>query len=140
MTRWIVPLVSGVLFACGLALAGMTRPAKVFAFLDLTGAWDPSLAFVMIGAIGVHTVAYVAMRRLDRPWTGETFQVPTRRDVDARLLAGAALFGVGWGISGFCPGPALAALGSGSWQVLVFFAAMLAGMVGYEVIGKPRAS
>ena len=120
---------SGALFGLGLALAGMTRPDKVRAFLDFTGAWDPSLAFVMGGAIAVHAVAWRLIARRASPVFAAGFALPTRRDLDVRLLLGAAVFGVGWGLGGYCPGPALASLVTGSVPVLAFVGAMLAGLV-----------
>jgi uncharacterized membrane protein YedE/YeeE len=111
----------------------MTRPDKVVSFLDIAGEWDPSLAFVMLGAIGVHFLAYRFIPRMPSPFLGGRFSLPTRRDVDARLLIGAALFGAGWGIGGYCPGPALVSLTSGSADAMVFFGGMLAGMIAFTV-------
>lgn len=119
----------GVLFGLGLLLAGMADPSKVLAFLDLAGAWDPSLALVMVAAIGVAALPMTFARRRSRALLGGAMQLPTRRDLDARLIGGSLLFGVGWGIAGICPGPALAILLSGHWQALLFVAAMLAGML-----------
>ena len=121
----------GALFAVGLALAGMTSPAKVIAFLDVTGAWDPSLAFVMGGALAVLFAA--GRLRPARPLLAPTFAAPPGGAVDTRLLVGAALFGAGWGLSGFCPGPALASVGSGVAASLWFVPAMLAGMLVYHL-------
>jgi uncharacterized membrane protein YedE/YeeE len=126
MRDGIVALVSGVTFGAGLALAGMTNPAKVLGFLDVAGAWDPSLAFVMAAALGVFAVAY----RFTRD------EVETPSGVDARLVVGATLFGVGWGLAGFCPGPAIAALSTGSSGVVIFVVAMIAGMGLYRVFEK----
>lgn len=107
----------------------MTNPEKVQAFLDFTGAWDPSLAFVMGGAVAVYTLFFRLVRpQLARPVFAPRFQLPTRTDLDGRLLLGSALFGVGWGLGGICPGPALAALPSGGWGGVVFVACMLIGM------------
>jgi uncharacterized membrane protein YedE/YeeE len=106
----------------------MVNPAKVLGFLDILGDWDPSLALVMVGAIGVMSLATVVSRRMERPLAAEGFQVPTRKDLDRSLLTGALLFGVGWGLVGFCPGPALAALSSARIEPLVFVLAMLGGM------------
>ena len=122
-----VALVSGALFSVGLALSGMTRAEKVLGFLDFFRRWDPSLVFVMGGAIAVHATAWRLLQGRDTPLLGERFLVPTRRDLDARLLVGAALFGVGWGLAGFCPGPGLASLATGAPRALLFVAAMLAG-------------
>ena len=106
----------------------MTRPEKVRAFLDVTGHWDPSLALVMLGAVGVYFAAWRLSLGLSRPFAGERFPKPARHDLDARVLCGAALFGAGWGLSGFCPGPALVDAGAGALQALWFVPAMVAGM------------
>ena len=118
---------SGTLFGVGLAVAGMTRPEKVVGFLNFFRAWDPSLMFVMGGAIAVHALAWRVLRRRPSPLLGARFLVPTRRDLDARLLVGAAIFGVGWGLGGFCPGPGLASLATGAPAALVFVVALLVG-------------
>ena len=131
--RAVVALVCGVVFGAGLAIAGMTNPAKVLAFLDLAGAWDPTLAFVMGGALAVSAIGYAIARGRQRPWLGGTFAIPTHQDLDARLLGGAALFGVGWGLVGLCPGPALASLARGSADVIVFVAAMVAGVLAHRL-------
>lgn len=124
--------VAGALFGAGLLLSGMTLPSRVIAFLDVTGArgaWDPSLALVMAGGVTVYALAFRRIRRQrSSPWFGETFHLPTRRDLDPALLLGAATFGAGWGIAGFCPGPALVSAASGASSALWFVAAMLAGM------------
>jgi len=120
---------AGALFGVGLAVAGMTRPGKVIGFLDLTGAWDASLAFVMVGAIFVHFVALRLIKRRGSPLFDQTFHLPTRRDLDPRLLGGAAVFGIGWGIGGYCPGPGLVSAGAGSVPALVFVVGMTIGMV-----------
>ena len=119
---------AGLLFAAGLGVAGMTQPAKVFGFLDITGNWDPSLAFVMLGAIAVHATAVRGILRRRAPLFAVRFALPTRRDVDARLVTGAALFGAGWGLVGYCPGPALTALGGSVPAAAIFVPAMVAGM------------
>lgn len=125
----VLPAVAGLLFGLGLLVSGMTQPAKVVGFLDLSGTWDPSLAFVMAGAASVYAVLFhVIKRRRHDPWLDNTFHVPTRRDIDAPLVVGAALFGVGWGLGGLCPGPALVAAASGSFSAIAFVGAMLAGM------------
>lgn len=118
---------SGALFALGLVVSGMTSPSKVLGFLDVFGTWDPSLAFVMLGAIAVHAALYrvIATRG---PLGGVKLQLPTRKDIDARLVVGSALFGVGWGLAGVCPGPGLVGAMSGALPFLVFVGAMLAGM------------
>ena len=123
---------SGLVFGLGLLLAGMADPAKVKAFLDLAGSWDPSLAFVMGGGIAVGVVAFALARRRTRSWSGSPMEIPTLRQIDRRLIAGGLLFGAGWGIAGFCPGPALVALGSGMPAAWVFVPAMLAGMLVHD--------
>lgn len=117
------------LFALGLALSGMTSPARVFGFLDVFGHWDPSLLFVMAGAVGVHSLLYRLVRRRERPFFSLQFDVPTRRDIDRRLVIGAALFGAGWGIGGYCPGPGLASIATLDRRPLLFVLFMLVGMV-----------
>jgi len=126
------PLGAGLLFACGLALSGMTHPAKVRGFLDVTGHWDPTLAFVMAGAVSVYFVAQRAARRRPAPWLGGAFPGALSSVIDKRLLGGAALFGVGWGVCGFCPGPALVDFGAGAAAAWWFVPAMLGGMLAYE--------
>ncbi len=118
----------GLLFAVGLAVAGMTQPSKVLAFLDFTGEWDPSLGFVMAGGIAVHLALYKWILQREAPLMGIRFGIPTSRVIDARLLGGAALFGVGWALSGYCPGPGLVSAGSLHVNGLLFVAAMLVGM------------
>lgn len=130
---------SGALFAVGLAISGMTRPAKVIGFLDLGGAWDPSLAFVMVGAIGVHFVTLRLITRRVRPLFDQRFHIPTRKDIDTRLLAGAALFGVGWGLGGFCPGPGLVSAAAGSVPAVVFVLGMTIGMFAEQVFSRLRS-
>lgn len=118
---------AGVLFAVGLGISGMTKPSKVVGFLDPFGAWDASLAFVMIGAIGVHLVAQRLITKRPSPLFDVRFHLPTRKDVDARLVLGAAIFGAGWGLGGFCPGPALVSAASGTLSALVFVGGMTVG-------------
>lgn len=120
---------AGVVFGTGLVLSGMTVPAAVIGFLDPISGWDPRLAFVMGGAVAVYAIAFrVISRRRRDPWFDVRFHVPARRDIDLQLVLGAALFGVGWGLGGLCPGPALVAAAAGGTGALVFVAAMLAGM------------
>ncbi len=121
--------VAGALFGVGLGVSGMTRPEKVVGFLDLAGAWDASLAFVMLGAIAVHLVAYRLLRRRSSPIFDAKFHVPSRNDIDHRLVLGGALFGVGWGLGGFCPGPGLVAAASGAPAAIAFVVAMTAGVL-----------
>lgn len=129
----LVSLLSGVLFGAGLLVSGMTDPAKVVAFLDLAGAWDPSLAFVMGGAIGITLPVFQWVNRSSsRPLLGKTFHLPTRRDLDAPLIGGAVLFGIGWGVAGLCPGPAIANLYTLTPQAVAFVVAMLVGMWLYD--------
>ncbi len=120
---------AGALFAVGLALSGMTQPAKVIGFLDVAGRWDPSLAFVMVGAIAVYLVAWRVSLRRTAALFGEPLPAAPSTTIDSRLIAGALLFGVGWGISGFCPGPALVSLGAGTRSALWFVPAMIVGTV-----------
>jgi uncharacterized protein len=126
-------LLVGLLFGCGLMLAGMTNPAKVLGFLDLAGAWDPSLALVMGGAIAVGLVAFTLAGQRSTSLLGEPMRLPTRNDIDRPLLLGSLGFGIGWGLAGFCPGPALVALGTGAPKAVVFVLAMLAGMGLFEL-------
>lgn len=129
---------SGLVFGLGLILAGMTDPRKVKAFLDLAGAWDPSLALVMGGAVALGIPVFALAARRGRTWAGAAMEIPTLRSIDARLVAGGVLFGIGWGIGGFCPGPALVALGSGMAEAALFVAAMLAGMALHDrLLRKP---
>jgi len=123
-----VAFVAGAVFAVGLAIAEMTKPDKVIAFLDLAGDWDPSLAFVMVGAIGFHAVTYRLISRREAPILAAVFHIPSRQDLDKSLLVGASLFGAGWGLGGFCPGPAVASIGSAAVEVGVFVIAMMVGM------------
>lgn len=133
---WFV--VAGLIFSVGLVLSGMTQPDKVSAFLDFAGRWDPSLLFVMGGAVAVYFVAQRLTRRLRKPIFAERFPEPPRSHIDAKLVLGAALFGVGWGLSGLCPGPALVSIGAGASVVLWFVPAMLAGMGLHHVLVERR--
>lgn len=123
-----IALFCGLLFGVGLIASGMTDPSKVQGFLDVSGRWDPSLAFVMGGAISLGTLGYLIARRRERGWTGEPMDIPQDRVIDTRLVVGGLLFGVGWGVSGFCPGPAITALGAGFLPAAWFVGAMLLGM------------
>jgi len=125
-------LVTGLLFGFGLLMSGMTNPATVLGFLDLAGAWDPSLALVMGGAVAVGLVAFGLAKHRTRSVLGEPMRLPTRRDIDQRLVLGSLGFGIGWGLAGFCPGPALVALGAVVPKAVVFVLAMLAGMAVFE--------
>lgn len=132
MIRNTLALLAGLLFGLGLIAAGMTQPAKVKGFLDLFGAWDPSLGLVMGGAIAVGLGAFALARRRSRALSGDLIELPTSTVIDARLIGGGVLFGIGWGIAGFCPGPALVALGGGMGEAGLFVLAMLAGMWGHD--------
>ena len=125
----IFALATGLVFGTGIALSGLMDPAKVLNFFDLEGTWDPSLAFVMGGALLVTFTGYRLVWRRSAPLFGDRFQLPVSTVIDARLLGGSALFGVGWGISGFCPGAAIPALGTGRWEVALFLASVIAGFV-----------
>lgn len=130
--RLVTVFLSGVLFALGLGISGMTQPAKIIGFLDIFGAWDPSLVFVMAGAVGVNVVLYrLSVKRL-RPLFAPAFTLPPKNTVSASLVTGAALFGIGWGLSGYCPGPALVSSVTGWGSVLAFVGSMLAGMYLYQ--------
>ncbi len=124
----------GVIFGLGLIVSEMVNPAKVLAFLDIFGQWDPSLAFVMAGAVAVSALGYVIASHRGAPLFAPRLEISTRRDLDPRLIAGAALFGVGWGLAGLCPGPALTALAFGPWQVFAFVAAMITGMALFRLV------
>lgn len=141
MRDWLPTLLIGALFGAGLVVSDMVNPARVQAFLDVTGAWDPTLAFVMGAALAPSGAAYLLRRRMDRPLLAERFSIPDNRRLDRRLLIGAVLFGIGWGLVGFCPGPALAALAFGASQPILFVAAMLAGMAIHRIaIPAPRGA
>lgn len=129
-------LLAGAIFGVGLAISGMTKPSKVVGFLDVFGAWDASLAFVMVGAIAVHLVAQRVIARRPSPLFDHRFHLPTRKDLDVRLVLGAAIFGVGWALAGFCPGPALVTAASGTPAALVFVAAMTIGMKIEHVLSR----
>lgn len=129
----------GLLSGLGLILAGMTDPSKVLGFLDLAGLWDPSLAFVMGGAILVSLGAFTLAKKRTTSFLGGAMQMPTSRDIDKRLVTGSLLFGAGWGLAGFCPGPALVSVGTGNPKAVVFVLAMLAGMVLFEVLERRPA-
>lgn len=136
----LAALGTGLLFGVGLTVSGMVQPLKVVGFLDFAGAWDPTLAFVMGGALVVTALAFPWILRRGRPLWAESFSLPTRKDLDARLLAGSAIFGIGWGLAGFCPGPALAALALGAPGAWIFSAAMAAGMLLHRLAFEGRAA
>ena len=133
-------LLAGLVFGLGLIVSGMADPAKVLGFLDLGGSWDPSLAFVMAGAIAVAAVAFAVARKRTLSFLGATMKLPTSRDIDRRLVIGSVLFGIGWGVAGFCPGPGLVSLGMGEVKALVFVVAMLLGMGAFELLERRRPS
>ena len=132
----LMALLAGLVFGLGLIVSGMTDPSKVIGFLDLAGAWDPSLALVMGGAIGVGLMAFRFARTRSQALLGGPMQLPTARQIDRRLVLGGLTFGIGWGLAGFCPGPALASLATGGSKPLIFTAAMLVGMVIFEVLDR----
>jgi hypothetical protein len=138
MRKFLPPVLSGLLFGAGLTISGMTDPGRVRGFLDVFGAWDPTLAFVMGGAVLVMAVAWRFRARMIRPVFAERFSLPERRDLDGRLIAGSILFGIGWGVAGLCPGPAIASLALSPTSALPFVAAMLAGMLLQRIIMQPK--
>jgi uncharacterized membrane protein YedE/YeeE len=140
LSKILPPLVSGTLFGAGLTVSGMTDPARVRGFLDIFGEWDPTLAFVMGGAVLVMAVAWRIRFRMLRPVFGERFSLPDRKDLDARLIAGSVLFGVGWGVAGLCPGPAIASLALSPAAILPFVAAMLAGMLLQKIVFETQSA
>ena len=138
MRATLPSLAAGLLFGAGLALSDMVNPARVLGFLDVAGAWDPTLAAVMAGAVLASAIGYLASRRLRSPLFGKSFFLPENRRLDRQLIGGAALFGIGWGLVGFCPGPAVAGLIYGLWQPWLFVVAMLAGMTLQRLAATPR--
>ncbi|MFF7108908.1 DUF6691 family protein [Pseudomonas sichuanensis] len=138
--RKFTAFLAGLVFGFGLLLGGMTNPAKVLAFLDVSGVWDPSLALVMAGAIAVAAAPLNWARTRKQSLLGAPMQLPVKRTLDARLIGGSLVFGVGWGIAGFCPGPAVALLSTGRWQVLVFVVAMLVGMYLFAKLESRRGT
>lgn len=135
----LTALLSGLVFGFGLLLSGMADPAKVLAFLDLAGAWDPSLMLVMAGAISVGVPAFARARRMKASMLDQPMQLPTARQIDRRLVLGSLGFGVGWGMAGICPGPALVLVGAGQFKGLVFVLAMLAGMLLFALLERRRS-
>ncbi|WP_084419710.1 DUF6691 family protein [Henriciella litoralis] len=136
MIRNLSALVAGIVFGLGLVISQMVNPAKVIAFLDIAGNWDPSLAFVMGGAVIVTFIGYRLVWSMKKPLLGETFQLPQKREIDAKIAIGAVLFGMGWGLVGLCPGPAIAALTFGGGKAVGFIAAMAIGMLAFELGSK----
>jgi uncharacterized protein len=133
-----VAFIAGLVFGLGLIVAGMTNPAKILGFLDIAGKWDPSLALVMVGAVAVGGVAFAFASRRTMSALGLPMQLPATRTIDVRLVGGSLLFGIGWGLAGFCPGPAIVALGAGYVKSGVFVVAMLLGMGAFELIERNR--
>lgn len=138
MTTVFTSWLAGLVFGLGLIVSGMANPAKVLGFLDVGGSWDPSLAFVMAGAIAVGAIAFAVARKRTVSLLGAAMKLPTSRDIDRRLVIGSALFGIGWGVAGFCPGPGLVALGMGEIKALVFVVAMLVGMGIFELLERRK--
>lgn len=136
MKNSVAALVVGFIFAIGLALSGMTQPQKVIGFLDLFGQWDPSLMFVMVGAIAVHFVTYKVIRKRKTPLLTNHWHVPTKKEITPALILGSFIFGIGWGLGGFCPGPAIASLASFSGTPLIFVISMIAGMFIFRFVDK----
>jgi len=136
MRQLLIPLASGTIFGAGLTIGGMTDPARVRGFLDLFGAWDPTLAFVMGGAVLVMAAAWVVQGKMIRPIFADVFSLPDRNDLTPRLIGGSALFGIGWGIAGLCPGPGFAALAIAPASAAIFVAAMLAGMLAVRLMER----
>lgn len=137
--RKIIAFISGLIFGLGLIIAGMANPAKVLGFLDLFGRWDPSLALVMLGTIATAFLPMQWAQRANTSLSGEPMDLPGNRQIDRRLVIGALIFGTGWGVAGFCPGPALVALGTGMPQALLFVVAMLAGMLLFKFYDQRMA-
>lgn len=129
---------AGLLFGLGLLLSGMANPAKVIGFLDVAGAWDPSLALVMVGAIATALVPFTWAKRRERSLLDAPMRLPSKRELDGRLIGGSLVFGIGWGVAGICPGPAIAVLLSGHWQVVLFVLAMLGGMLLFSALERRR--
>jgi uncharacterized membrane protein YedE/YeeE len=134
----LASLLAGLVFGLGLIVSGMANPAKVLGFLDLAGHWDPSLAFVMAGAIAVGAIAFTVAHGRAVSFLGAEMRLPSARHIDRRLVLGSVLFGIGWGVAGFCPGPALVSLGMGEPKALAFVAAMLVGMGAFEFFERRK--
>jgi uncharacterized membrane protein YedE/YeeE len=132
----VFALLAGALFGAGLAVSGMANPAKVLGFLDIAGAWDPTLAFVMLGALLVTAPAFRWVLKRRAPWFGPRFAMPTKTDLEPRLVAGSALFGIGWGMAGLCPGPAVTDLVTGRPGILLFVGAMLVGALAHDFYAR----
>lgn len=136
MKNALIAFVVGLVFSIGLSVAGMTQPQKIIGFLDVFGNWDPSLMFVMMGAIGVHFFAYKYIAQKNKPTFDENWHIPNRKDITPALIIGSILFGFGWGLGGFCPGPAITSLASFEIKPILFFVSMLSGMVLFRLFRK----
>ena len=135
--RYCIAFISALLFSLGLGISGMTNPSNVIGFLDVFGVWKPALILVMGGAIAFHGGSYFLITKRTTPLLTDSFLLPSKKHLDGRLIAGSSLFGIGWGISGYCPGPAIASLATLSTQVFIFVAAMIGGIALYHYIFKP---
>lgn len=135
----LVSFISGITFAVGLSISGMTKPSKVQGFLDIFGQWDYSLAFVMVGGILVHTIAYLIKKKTSKPMLNPDYQVPNNKTIDKNLILGGVLFGMGWGLAGFCPGPGITALASGALEPLIFVVSMTVGMFAFDLFQKVQS-
>lgn len=140
MITILIALLAGLIFGMGLILSEMANPAKVLSFLDMTGSWDPSLAFVMMGAISIGVMAFTLARRRGQTYLGSSLHLPTSRVINQRLVLGSLAFGIGWGLAGICPGPGLVLVGTGSLRGIVFVAAMLLGMGIFELLERHQAT
>lgn len=136
MAQLIVTISSGILFGLGLGLSQMMDRDRVLGFLDLAGSWDPTLLFVLAGAVGVTLISFRFVLQLSQPLLSKQFVLPTRQDIDASLIVGAAIFGIGWGISGYCPGPGITALILGTWNPVIFLASFIAGSLAYQLFAS----
>jgi uncharacterized membrane protein YedE/YeeE len=136
MPAILAALAAGLIFGLGLTVSSMIAPAKVLGFLDLFGDWDPSLAFVMGAAVPIAAIGFVLARKRTAPVLAPSFELPTATRIDSRLMGGAALFGLGWGLVGLCPGPAVAGLAEGHWGTLLFVIAMVAGMAAFDLLAS----
>ena len=134
----LVSFISGIIFAIGLGISGMTQPQKVIGFLDIFGDWDPSLMFVMIGAIIVHSISYFTLKKTQKPKLDSKYYIPTDTKINKSLIVGSLLFGLGWGISGFCPGPGIVSLFSGYTASIYFVISMIGGMFLYRLFSKVK--
>lgn len=137
--RLLISFIAGVIFAIGLVISGMTNPQKVLGFLDVLGDWDYSLAFVMVGAIGVNLISFTFIKKREQAWCGDAIDLPKSKLIDLRLVVGSALFGIGWGLLGVCPGPGIVNLVTLNPVVLLFVGGMVVGMVFYRLVLEKRS-